>query len=158
MNKRLREIVNYKTRGKQKEFAELVGWTPQYLAKLLHGSDFGLKPVLSVLKAMPEINARWLLLGEGQMLTDGGLGDLYKGTLNHIQAVLDLERFIPVMTPEELREYHQMIMGHKVAEFDPQARSKWIELSADRAQEVINRVKDAERKSDELCKRKTVKE
>ena len=157
MNKRLREIVNYKTRGKQKEFAELVGWTPQYLAKLLHGSDFGLKPVLAVLKALPEINARWLLLGEGQMLTDGNMGDLYRGTLNHIQAVLDLERFIPVMTPEELSEYRQMIMGHKAAEFDPQARSKWIELSAERAQEVINRVEDAERKSDELCKRKTVR-
>ena len=157
MNKRLREIVNYKTRGKQKEFAELVGWTPQYLAKLLHGSDFGLKPVLSVLKALPEINARWLLLGEGQMLTDDNMGNLYRGTLNHIQAVLDLERFIPVMTPEELLEYRQMITGHKVAEFDPQARSRWIELSAERAQEVINRVKDAERKSDELCRQRTAK-
>lgn len=156
MNKRLREIVNYKTRGKQKEFAELVGWTPQYLAKLLHGSDFGLKPVLSVLKALPEINARWLLLGEGQMI-DGDMGDLYRGTLKHIQAVLDLERFIPVMSAEELEEYQQMIAGHKTAWFDPQARSKWIELSAERAQEVIGRVEEAERKSDELCKRKTVR-
>ncbi len=90
-NKRLREIVNYKTRGKHKEFAELVVWKPQYLAKLLHGSDFGLKPVSAVLKALPKINARWLLRGEGQMLTDGNMGDLYRGTLNHIQAVLDLE-------------------------------------------------------------------
>lgn len=157
MNKRLREIVNYKTRGRQKEFAELVGWTPQYLAKLLHGSDFGLKPVLAILRALPEVNARWLLLGEGQMLLDNNVGDLYRGTLNHIQAVLDLERFIPVMTPEELLEYRQMITGHKVAEFDPQARSRWIELSAERAQEVINRVKDAERKSDELCRQRTAK-
>ena len=49
--------MEYKTRGKNKPFAEMVGWTPQYLGKLLHGSDFGLKPVLAVLRALPEINA-----------------------------------------------------------------------------------------------------
>lgn len=124
--------MEYKTRGKNKPFAEMVGWTPQYLGKLLHGSDFGLKPVLAVLRALPEINARWLLLGEGQMLLDNNASDLHDGIIGHIKAVLDLERFIPVMSPDELVEYQQVISAHKA--FGAEARANWIEKSAERIQ------------------------
>ena len=44
MNKRLQEIIQYKTGGRQKDFAELMGWTPQYVFKLLKGENFGLSP------------------------------------------------------------------------------------------------------------------
>lgn len=42
MNSRLLDIIRYKTGGKQSEFAALLGWTPQYLAKLLRGENFGI--------------------------------------------------------------------------------------------------------------------
>lgn len=42
MNTRLLEIIKYKTGGRQREFADLLGWTPQYLAKLLKGENFGI--------------------------------------------------------------------------------------------------------------------
>ena len=143
MNKRLREIVQYKTRGKNKQFAELVGWTPQYLGKLLHGNDFGLKPVLAVLRALPEINARWLLLGEGQMLLDNNVGALHTGIVGHIKAVLDLERFAPVMSPDELTEYQQIITAHKA--FGEGNRARWIEQSAEQIQK------------EEKCRQQTVR-
>lgn len=158
MNNRLREIVRYKTHGRQKDFAELMGWKPQYLAKLLHGSDFGLKPVLAILQALPEINARWLLLGEGEMLMDDKVRDLHRGTINHIQAVLDLERFVPVMSPEELQEYEQMIVGHKKPDFSPSARSKWLERTLEREQEKNSRIDKAIDQSDRLCRQQTAKE
>lgn len=145
MNKRLREIVQYKTRGKNKPFAELVGWTPQYLGKLLHGNDFGLKPVLAVLRALPEINARWLLTGEGQMLIDNNAGDLHAAIVSHIKAVLDLERFIGVMSPEELTAYQQVIAGHKV--FGAESRARWIEQSAEQVQG----------KEDKQCRQRTAR-
>lgn len=145
MNKRLREIVQYKTRGKNKPFAELVGWTPQYLGKLLHGNDFGLKPVLAVLRALPEINARWLLLGEGQMLLDNHVGDLHSGIIAHIKAVLDLERFAPVMSPDELTEYQQIITAHKA--FCADNRARWIEQSAEQVQG----------KEDKQCRQQTAR-
>ena len=63
MNNRLLDIIKYKTGGRQKPFAEILGWTPQYLAKLLRGENFGLQPVLTLLEKLPEINARWLLIG-----------------------------------------------------------------------------------------------
>lgn len=65
MNKRLEEIIRYKTGGEKKAFATLLNWSPPYLSKLLKGVDFGLQPVISIIEAMPEINARWLLTGEG---------------------------------------------------------------------------------------------
>ena len=70
MNKRLQEIIQYKTGGRQKDFAELMGWTPQYVFKLLKGENFGLSPVLKICEALPELNARWLLTGQGDMLTE----------------------------------------------------------------------------------------
>lgn len=158
MNNRLREIIRYKTNGKQKEFAELIGWKPQYLGKLLRGSDFGLKPVLAVLSALPEINARWLLLGEGSMLMDDRVSDLHRGTINHIQAVLDLERFVPVMSPEELQEYEEVITGHRKPDFSPSVRTKWLERTLEREQERNIRIDKAKQQSDELCRQQTASE
>ena len=131
MNKRLREIIRYKTNGRQKRFAELTGMSPQYIAKLLHGDNFGLQPVLTILKALPEINARWFLTGEGEMLLDK-VSELKRDTLSHIHAVIDLERFIPVMSPEEMEIFNQIISSHKTAQFTPGDRSRWIELMAER--------------------------
>lgn len=65
MNTRLLEIIKYKTGGRQTEFAALMGWTPQYLAKLLRGENFGITPVIKIAEALPEINVRWFLIGQG---------------------------------------------------------------------------------------------
>ena len=46
MNRRLQDIIKYKTGGRQTAFAALLNWSPQYLSKLLKGVDFGLQPVV----------------------------------------------------------------------------------------------------------------
>lgn len=159
MNNRLREIIRYKTNGRQKDFAELIGWSPQYLTKLLKGSDFGLKPVVALLSALPEINARWLLLGHGSMLFDEHrANDLHNEAMNHIQAVLDLDRFVPVMSPEEQAEYELVIRGHKQPDFTPETRARWIASLSDHKQDLDARVKEAMEKSDELCRQQIANE
>ena len=92
MNERLLEIIEYKAGGKQIAFAEMMGWSPQYIAKLVRGENLGLSPVLAVLSAFPEINARWFLFGQGQMLEVGMMFDLQRKTMSHIQALLALEK------------------------------------------------------------------
>lgn len=99
MNNRLKEIIVYKTAGRQKEFADLMGWKPPYLAKLLHGDNFGLQPVLTILERLPEIDARWFLLGDGTMLSGTGADFLLHG---RILSLLEVERCLPVLTPSEL--------------------------------------------------------
>ena len=68
MNSRINEIIDYKTDGSRTDFAAIMGWSRQYLSKLLRGEANGIAPVRSILTTFPDIDARWLLLGEGQMI------------------------------------------------------------------------------------------
>jgi len=92
------------------------------------------------------------------MLMDDKVRDLHQGTISHIQAVLDLERFVPVMSPEELQEYEQMITSHKKPDFSPSVRSKWLERTLEREQERNSRIDKAIDQSDELCRQQTANE
>lgn len=68
MNNRLDAIIAYRTAGCRTEFAEMMGWSRPYLSKLLRGEGWGIAPVRRIIETLPEVDARWLITGEGQML------------------------------------------------------------------------------------------
>ena len=68
MHTRLVKIIELKSGGKRVDFASFLGWSPQYLHKLIKGHTFGITPVITILTKFPEINARWLLFGDGEMI------------------------------------------------------------------------------------------
>lgn len=70
MKERILQIINYKTGGNKADFAALQGWSPQYLNNLLGGKSLGLTPIVTILTTCPEIDARWLILGEGDMIVN----------------------------------------------------------------------------------------
>lgn len=157
MNSRLQEIIKYKTGGRKTAFAELMGWTPQYLVKLLNGENFGLQPVLSILEKLPEINARWFLFGQGSMLEIGKMFDLQRETMNHIQELLDLDKYIPYMSPEELHQFEETLTTGKKPVFSPDTLSKWQERLNARESEINAKFAEANKKSEELCRQRTAK-
>lgn len=157
MNSRLQDIIRYKTGGRQTDFAALCGWTPQYLAKLLKGVNFGIRPVLRLLETLPEINARWLLLGQGEMLEIGKLFKLQREAFAHIQAVLEIEKYIPFMSPDELHEYEQAVTTGRKPVFSPDMLSSWQRRSSEREEELTAKFAAANAKSEKLCKRPTAK-
>ena len=157
MNNRLQEIIRYKTGGRQREFAALCGWTPQYLAKLLRGENFGLQPVLTLLSTFPEINARWLLLGQGDMLEIGKLFNLQREAFAHIQAILEIEKYIPFMSPDELHEYEQAVTTGRRPIFSPETLSSWQRRELEREKGLEAKFAAANAKSDKRCKRPTAK-
>lgn len=157
MNSRLREIINYKTGGRQNPFAELLGWSPQYLAKLLKGENFGLSPVLILLSTFPEINARWFLFGEGSMLEAGRLFELQRESMSHIMSLLDLDKYIPYMSGEEVREFDEAVQSGRKPDFSPDTVAKWQSLLDERNRALDARFAEAKAKSDELCRQKTAK-
>lgn len=157
MNSRLQEIIKYKTGGRQTEFATLCGWTPQYLAKLLRGENFGLQPVLTILSTLPEINARWLLLGHGDMLEIGKLFNLQREAFAHIQAILEIEKYMPYMSPDELHEYEQAVTSRRGPVFGPDTLLKWRQRASERDTELEAKFAAANAKSNELCKRPIAK-
>lgn len=143
MNNRLLDVIKYKTGGRQNKFAELLGWTPQYLGKLLRGENFGLSPVLTLLEKLPEINARWLLLGEGSMLNDDKVFGLRRETYSRVQSILMFDRFLPVMSPEELHRFEDVIKGKSYPDFSDEEVARWEVLLAARQGLLDIRVEDA---------------
>jgi transcriptional regulator with XRE-family HTH domain len=157
MNERLLDIIKYKTGGKQTEFAALMGWSPQYLAKLLKGENFGLQPVLTILNNVPGINARWFLLGEGEMIESNKYENIRKNMHESISKLLDIEKYMPVMSPVELREFEQVVTGKKKADFSPDMLEKWERLLSEREDKINTKFKAANAKSEELCRQKKAK-
>jgi transcriptional regulator with XRE-family HTH domain len=157
MHTRLLEIMKYKTGGRQTELAELLGWKPQYLAKLLKGENFGLQPVLAIVTKFTEINARWLLTGEGKMIEDKKHTDIRKKMYENIIKVLDMEKYMPVMSPVELREFEQVITGRKKIDFSPETVEKWAVLLQERNEEINEKFKAANNKSKKLCNQRKAK-
>lgn len=150
MNKRLLQIIAYKTGGKQVAFAELMGWSPQYLAKLIKGDNFGLQPVLTVLKSFPEISARWFLFGEGPMLGYAVLSAIGRQAATYIHTLLQLEDYIPVMTSEEIeRIVHASETGDTPIS-SPAALMKWRERLTARQKEMDAKFAKAQAQSDAL--------
>ena len=157
MNSRLIDIIKYKTGGKQKEFAEMLGWTPQYLAKLLKGENFGITPVVRIITTLPEINARWLLVGEGEMLDAPKYTDIRRAMLDNMLTVLDMEKYMPVMSPDELWAYEQTVTGNRKPDFSPAQVAKWQGLLNERNEKLSAIFTAAKTESDRICRRMKAK-
>lgn len=125
MSERLNQIIDYRTGGQKAEFCRLMGWKPPYLSKLLKGADFGIRPVLRVLEVMPEIDARWFLLGTGEMLGEGKRAQVLRDILDGMLSVLDIERYMPVMSAEELRRFEGCVIKGRKPDFSPETVAGW---------------------------------
>lgn len=133
MNHRLRKIIDFKTGGNQAEFAALMGWKPQYLFRLLKGeSGIGIRPVVALLEKFPELNARWLLLGEGAMVSSG-----VDKAKQHLLRLLSLEKYMPVMSAEQLRQ----LTEDGRTSFPPEVVAHWEELLRHREEYMSNAIK-----------------
>lgn len=146
---RLINFIQYKTAGKQAEFAEIMGWSPQYLNRLTKGeSGIGIKPIIALLEKFPELNARWILLGEGAMISSGA-----NELKDRLMKLLEIEKYMPVMTPDELNE-----VSNGKYDFDSSIIYRWNELLQKRKDEIKHRFDAAYKKQEELCSQNKAKE
>lgn len=152
MNDRLLSLVRYKTGGRQNKFADLIGWTPQYLAKLLRGEGFGLQPVLTLLEKLPEVNARWLLLGEGSMLVDDKVMGLRRDVYSRVQRILDFDKYIPVMSADEMRQFEALASGGAYPDYSDDDVARWESLLAERQSAIDEKFNDAMSKATAPCR------
>jgi len=133
MNRRLAQFIDYKTGGNQKEFAAMLGWSPQYLHKMLKGDSMGIQPVTSLLQAFPELDARWLILGEGSMV------DIRR----YILGMLEFERYIPVMTRDQVTD-----LASGRTDFPPGTVEEWKARLAERDLMIRRRFDEAYEKQE----------
>ena len=92
------------------------------------------------------INARWLLLGEGQMVEDTTSDVRYK-----LLRILDLERFIPVMSDEEVRR-----LADGRTDFGRETIARWERMASDRKERTDAIFREAYKRQEELCRQRTV--
>ena len=92
------------------------------------------------------INARWLLHGEGQMVDD-----TTSGVRDKLLRILDLERFIPVMSEEEVQR-----LADGCTDFGRETIARWERMVADRKERTDAIFREAYKRQEELCRRRTV--
>lgn len=130
MKDRLKQIVECFAAGKTSEFARMMDWSPQYLHRMVSGdSGIGLQPVVALLRKLPELNARWLLLGEGAMIQSN-----VNAAKASLLRLLTIEQYMPVMSPAELRQ-----LADGKTDFDRDTFEKWMRLLAERNADLADK-------------------
>ena len=91
------------------------------------------------------------------MLEMGKLFSLQREAFAHVQSILDLERFIPFMLPDELREFEQAVSESRVPVFNAARIACWDKQFNARKEEQDAIFQAAQAQSKKLCKQKTAK-
>jgi hypothetical protein len=83
--------------------------------------------------------------------------DIRKKMYEKMIKVLDMERYMPVMTPAELRMFERVVIGKEKANFGPEMVERWDSLLKQREDNLAAKFKTAGRKSNELCNQRKAK-
>ena len=75
----------------------------------------------------------------------------------NILAVLEIEKYIPFMSPDELHEYEQAVTTGRKPIFSPDALVSWKRRASEREEELAAKFAATNAKSAKQCKRLTVK-
>lgn len=91
MHERIQYLVNIKAEGNKSKFAEMIGWKKQHMTRVTkEGGSIGLAVVERILTVFPDVNARWLILGEGSpLLLDLKLHDKMDTLISSIAEIKD---------------------------------------------------------------------
>jgi len=130
INSRIKQVVDIKCGGSQREFAKRLEATPQYVAKLVKdGGSVGLEPIIKILQLFPDVDARWLILGEREMIEAGAINEVKYFLHQNIQEMLKIEQYLPFMTDEELTEYRNAATKFTAYNYNDQQLKRWVNLA-----------------------------
>ncbi|WP_231464790.1 hypothetical protein [Pedobacter sp. Leaf132] len=130
INKRIKQVIDIKLGGSQKAFAALIEATPQYVARLIaEGGSVGLEPVIKILKLYPDVDARWLILGDGEMITPGHFNEVKFFLHQNIQEMLKIEQYLPYMTDDELKQYKNAATTFTAYNYEQKQLDRWSKLA-----------------------------
>ena len=75
----------------------------------------------------------------------------------NILAVLEIEKYVPFMTPDELHEYEQAVTTGRKPIFSPDTLVSWQRRASEREKDLEAKFAAANAKSERQCKHPTVK-
>ncbi|MBO5972884.1 MAG: hypothetical protein J6Q07_07735 [Alistipes sp.] len=100
MKTRLVELINRVADGNKAQFARMMGWKPQYLNSLLNGR-IGLTPIIYILQMFPNLDARWLLLGDGDIFNHSEYIEIRSTRESEYVDLIPSKRYINSEFPQE---------------------------------------------------------
>ena len=106
---------------------------------------------MQILDKFKDIDARWLIFGEGYMF-----GSIENGLLSKFMRLLEIEKYVSVMSEDELTRYVNMIQSIG-ASFTDSDIMKWREMLALKNSERDRQIYDAMSKNNELNKLKDIR-
>ena len=102
---RIAEIVRLKCGGDSKDFAKLTGWAYGTVRSVLRNGTNSVALLTDILRAAPEISARWLLLGEGDMMRPFGLAYAEGEFLRRLAHTAETAALVPLMDAAQVRRF-----------------------------------------------------
>ncbi|WP_262247018.1 hypothetical protein [Parapedobacter soli] len=120
---RIQHLIDIKAAGNKTRFGEMLDYSPQYLNNILKGV-IGLTVVERILRTFPDIDARWLILGEGDSPILAAT-DVRHELHARINKLLELDRYLPYMTPQETERYRTAITTGDDIDFTAQQLYEW---------------------------------
>jgi hypothetical protein len=127
INERIARVMDLKADGNRTRFGEILGTTPQYVAKIIkEGGSVGIEPVTKILRYWPDIDARWLILGEGDIYGRSKKEEEARQSItDRLDYLTRIERYIPVMSGEELEKLGDCFQNGKYPDFPLSRFSEW---------------------------------
>lgn len=131
INSRISEIIDLKAAGSQKDFAEKIGKSRQYVTKLItEGGSVGIEPVRAILDVYNDIDARWLITGRGEMIDKFAITALKMSLQEKVLQLLSVESFIPYMSSEEFESYQNAVKTIEPFPYESKQLKRWQDLRA----------------------------
>lgn len=87
-----------------------------------------------------------------------GFSCLRRETYSRVQAMVMFDRFIPVMSPDELHRFEKALGGNYSPDFSDEDFARWEAMLSERRQQLEARVDDAISKSLTPCRQRTAKQ
>lgn len=151
INERFKLLIN-SLNFSEKDAMERFGFSLPYLRKLkTKDQSFGVEPIIVILKSIPGLNARWLIMGEGQMMNDSFNQEVVDRYLDNITKLISLNA--DLMEKINLKDREKELLLSQIMEL----KDKNIKLATDLDDSVCENkkltdiIKDLSSKLGEYC-------
>lgn len=155
INERLAQIIEEKMKefgdSKKTDFARRMGTSSQNLLNIsTPGRSVGLAPVVRFLEMFPDIDARWLILGDPDRINE-----LKTLITDKIILLLNIEAYISAMSRQEIEDIISNLKDNNIPFIEPYKFRAWDAILSNKKQfidfpEYPN--------NEKLCKTKKAKE
>ncbi|PPL04905.1 hypothetical protein [Parapedobacter indicus] len=122
LNTRIQHLIDIKAGGNKTRFAALLDYSPQHLNNILNGV-VGLTVVERILRAFPDVDARWLILGEGSPIVANP--EVRKELYSRVSQLIELDGYLPYMSSQDIERYRKAIGNGAEISFSAQQLHEW---------------------------------